>query len=138
MFNPISFILQDRLVTKHIDVDVVFQEYEADLQVRVESHVEMHENDALHEHVVVELDQLGEIETWVPRYNLDTACLYSRLKLPIPAPKYSVPIRQGLFTATSAWSSFQDDEQQIKLSRQLVLLEYFENKKAAVGRHITV
>lgn len=85
----------------------------------------------------MDLNHHGEIESFTPRYLLDTESHYSRLKLPIPAPKYAVPIRQGIFTAISAWSSFQDAVQ-IKLSGQLVLLEYFENNKAAVGRHITV
>lgn len=79
----------------------------------------------------------GGIDTWCPRYILDTACHYSRLKIPVPAPEYDVPIRPGFFTASTAWptSSYLG---QIKISRQLVLLDYSKDKKKAVGRYITV
>lgn len=94
-------------------------------------------NDELHEHVNVEYNHHGEVDEWTPRYILEEASHYSRIFiLPVPAPEYAVPIRQGFFTAISAWV-FQDEEP-IKQSRQLVLLDYTEGKKEALGRHITV
>lgn len=125
-----------QLVTEHVDANVV-RNYERELDERVASlELLLHADNYDDEHIFVERVNNGVISEYIPRYNLKIPSYYSRLKLPIRDPEYTVPIRQGFFTAISAWV-FRDEEP-IKLHRQLLLLDYTEDKKTAVGRHITV
>jgi len=121
-------------VTKHVDANVA-SAYDEELAQRA-SFLDslLHADYDDDEHIFVERENDGVMSQYAPRYNLDNASYYSRLQLPIRAPDYAVPIRQGLFTTVSAWSA---QEQIIKVSRQqLVLLEY--HKGSSHGCQITV
>jgi len=119
-------------VTKHIDAGVALR-YEREHRSRVLVMKDANWiNWDLNDEYIFAYDHNGHI-SWDFRYNFNTAARYSRLVLP-PAPKFTVPIRAGVFTATVAWPF----EEHIQLSRQLVLLSYGDDERTVTGLQLTV